>query len=148
MADALRVCIQRLYEDIPLPSYAYEGDAGLDLRAACDCTLPPGGRAPIPTGIKIAIPQGYAGFVLPRSGLAIRAGLSLVNTPGLIDSQFRGEVTALAINHDTTESIIIKKGERIAQLVILPVPQVELVESVELDKTTRNEKGFGSSGAG
>ena len=147
MAEALRVCIQRLDTDTPLPTYAYEGDAGLDLRAACDCVLPPGGRAPVPTGIKIAIPSGYAGFVLPRSGMAIRKGLSLVNTPGLIDSQYRGEVTVLAINHDRGESILIEKGERIAQLVILQVPQVELVEDEGLDKTARNEKGFGSRGA-
>lgn len=147
MSDSLTLTIQRLDKTIPLPEYAYPGDAGLDLRAACDYTLLPEGRAAIPTALRIAIPEGYAGFVLPRSGMAARHGLSVVNTPGLIDSQYRGEVTVLAINHDASEPIIIKKGDRIAQLVIVPVSQARLVEVDTLDETERNERGFGSSGS-
>jgi len=147
MQLTLTLQIQRLDPSLPLPEYAYPGDAGLDLRAACDCTLLPEQRVPVPTGLKIAIPQGYAGFVVPRSGLAARHGLSVVNTPGLIDSQYRGEVVVLAVNHDASKTVAIKKGDRIAQLVIVPIPLVELVEVAELDKTERNEKGFGSSGS-
>jgi len=147
MSESLTLKIQRLDKDIPLPEYAYPGDAGLDLRAACDCTLLPEERALVPTALRVAIPEGYAGFVLPRSGLAARHGLSMVNTPGLIDSQYRGEVTVLAINHDAIEPIVIKKGDRIAQLVIMPVSQARLVEVDTLDETERNEKGFGSSGS-
>ena len=144
--EPVELRIQRLDEAIPLPEYAYPGDAGLDLRAACDCVLLPEQRASIPTSIRIAIPEGYAGFVLPRSGMGIRHGLSLVNTPGLIDSQFRGEVTVLAINHDPQKEIRVAKGDRIAQLVIVPVSQVSPVEVDELDETERNARGFGSSG--
>ena len=146
MPETLELHIERLDQTIPPPQYAYPGDAGLDLRAGCDCTLLPEARAPIPTALKVAIPEGYAGFVLPRSGLAARCGFSLVNTPGLIDSQYRGEVTVLAINHDANNPIEIKKGDRIAQLVILPIPLIKLVEVSKLDETDRNEKGFGSSG--
>jgi len=147
MPETLTLQVQRLDSTTPLPEYAYPGDAGLDLRAACDCMLLPEQRAPVPTGLKIAIPQGYAGLVVPRSGMASRLGLSVVNTPGLIDSQYRGEVVVLAVNHDANEAVTIKKGDRIAQLVIVPVPLVELIEVTELDKTERNEKGFGSSGS-
>jgi len=148
MSGGLKLQIQRLDFSIPLPEYAYPGDAGLDLRAACDCTLQPEERVSIPTAIKIAVPEGYAGLVIPRSGLAARQGMSVVNTPGLIDSQYRGEVVVLAVNHDTCEPITIRKGDRIAQLVIVPVPRVELVETAELNETERNEKGIGSSGSG
>ena len=143
----LKLEIQRLDPSLPLPEYAYPGDAGLDLRAACDCTLLPGQRMPIPTALRLAIPEGYAGFVVPRSGLAARHGLSIVNTPGLIDSQYRGEIVVLAVNHDTGKPIVISKGDRVAQLVILPVPLVKLVEVDELDETERNSRGFGSSGS-
>lgn len=146
MLEALKVCFQLLDPTIAPPEYAYTGDAGLDLRSACDCTLQPGARASIPTAIKVAIPQGYAGFVLPRSGLAAKQGLSLVNAPGLIDSQYRGEVTVVAINLDQHTPIEIKKGDRIAQLVILACPHINLERTDELDTTARNEKGFGSSG--
>jgi dUTP pyrophosphatase len=146
-ADAVTVCIKRLDKTLPLPAYAYPGDAGLDLRAAADCVIEPGRRALIPTGLKLAIPEGYAGFVQPRSGAAARQGLSLVNTPGLIDSQYRGELVVIAINLDADEAIDIRRGDRIAQLVILPIPQVTLVEVDALDETERSEKGFGSSGA-
>jgi dUTP pyrophosphatase len=146
-ADAATVRIKRLDKALPLPAYAYPGDAGLDLRAAADCVLGPGERGLIPTGLKLAIPEGYAGFVQPRSGAAARQGLSLVNTPGLIDSQYRGEVVVIAINTDAHEPIDIRKGDRVAQLVILPIPRVTLVEVDTLDETERSEKGFGSSGS-
>jgi len=147
MPEILELKIQRLDPSLPLPEYAYPGDAGLDLRAACDCTLLPEQRTPIPTALRVAIPEGYAGLVVPRSGLAARHGLSVVNTPGLIDSQYRGEIVVLAINHDTSKPIVISKGDRIAQLVIVPVPQVKLVEVSELDETERSARGFGSSGS-
>ncbi|MDR0347824.1 MAG: dUTP diphosphatase [Coriobacteriales bacterium] len=146
-SDALTLRIQRLDTNLPLPAYAYPGDAGLDLRAAADCVLKPGERALIPTGLKLAIPEGFAGFVQPRSGAAARQGLSLVNTPGLIDSQYRGELIVIAINLDGDCPIEIQKGDRIAQLVILPIPRVTLVEVDTLDETERSEKGFGSSGS-
>jgi dUTP pyrophosphatase len=146
MPADVTVRIKRLDPTLPLPQYAYPGDAGLDLRAACDCVLKPQERASIPTGLSIAIPKGYAGFVQPRSGMAARCGLSLVNAPGLIDSQYRGELIVIAINLDATEPIHLQKGDRIAQLVILPIPQVTLKEVDVLDETVRNEQGFGSSG--
>jgi dUTP pyrophosphatase len=146
MPDAITVCVQRLDPTLPLPTYAYPGDAGLDLRAAKDCVLEPCKRALIPTGLRLAIPEGYAGFVQPRSGTAARQGLSLVNTPGLIDSQYRGEIVVIAINLDTEQAIDIRKGDRVAQLVILPIPCVTLAEVDTLDETERSERGFGSSG--
>jgi dUTP pyrophosphatase len=138
--------IERLDDTLPLPAYAYPGDAGLDLRAARDCVIAPLERTMIPTGLKVAIPAGYVGFVQPRSGLAARVGLSMANTPGLIDSQYRGEVTIIAINLDPETGISIKRGDRIAQLVILPVPLVQIEEVTALDETERNNRGFGSSG--
>jgi dUTP pyrophosphatase len=138
--------IERLDDTLPLPAYAYPGDAGLDLRAARDCVIAPLERTMIPTGLKVAIPAGYAGFVQPRSGLAARVGLSMANTPGLIDSQYRGEVTIIAINLDPETGISIKRGDRIAQLVILPVPLVQIEEVTALDETERSSCGFGSSG--
>lgn len=129
-----------------MPSYAHEGDAGLDLYAAEDVTLQPGARALVATGIAAAIPDGYAGFIQPRSGLAVRHGLSLVNSPGLIDSHYRGEIKAIAINLDTTAPIHIRRGDKIAQLVIQRVERCELVEVSELDETVRGEGGFGSTG--
>lgn len=139
------VLIQRLDEGLDLPRYAYEGDAGLDLRSAIDIELKPFERFPIPTGIAIALPRGYAGFVQPRSGLAIRNGLSLVNTPGLIDADYRGEIKVIAINLDPSEPIQLHRGDRIAQLVIQQVPIVDLQEVDSLDETERGSKGFGSS---
>jgi len=142
----INVEIVRLDPGLALPSYAYAGDAGLDLRSAEDVTLAPFERSLISTGIAVAIPQGYAGFVLPRSGLAARAGLSIVNAPGLIDSQYRGEVKIVAINLDAHEPLVIQRGDRIAQLVILSTPAVTLIERDVLDETERNSGGFGSSG--
>ncbi len=144
--DLVNLPIKRLNKDIELPSYAYEGDAGLDLRAAESCTLAPGERRLVSTGLAIAIPEGYAGFVQPRSGLALKKGLSMANTPGLIDSHYRGELKVIAVNLDPHEPIQIEVGERIAQLVIQQVPVVRLVEVDELDETDRGTGGFGSSG--
>lgn len=142
----MRMEIRRLDPDLPLPRYAHRGDAGLDLYAASDITLEPCQRALVPTGIAVAIPEGFAGFVQPRSGLAVRHGLSLVNTPGLIDSHYRGEIKAIAINLDPTTPITIRRGDKIAQLVIQPIACVDLVEVADLDETARGEGGFGSTG--
>jgi len=133
-------------EDGIIPRYAHSGDAGLDLHSAEEVTLQPFERALISTGIALAIPSGYAGYVLPRSGLAIKQGLSIVNAPGLIDSGYRGEVKVIAINLDPTIAIKIKKGERIAQLVVSPCAHVQLLKVDTLDETQRNQSGFGSSG--
>lgn len=144
--EAIELPIQRLDPSVELPTYAYEGDAGLDLRSSEDVVLAPGERRLVSTGLAVAIPEGYAGFVQPRSGLALREGLSMANTPGLIDSHYRGELKVCAINLDPHEPIHIVKGERIAQLVIQRVPQVRLREVSELDATDRGTGGFGSSG--
>ena len=145
--DHIILPIKRLDEDVELPSYAYEGDAGLDLRSAEDVVLKPFERRLVSTGLAIAIPDGYAGFVQPRSGLALREGLSMANTPGLIDAHYRGELKVCAINLDPEREIHITKGERIAQLVIQKVPRVSLLEVDSLDETDRGVGGFGSSGA-
>jgi dUTP pyrophosphatase len=142
-----RLEVLKLSADSRLPAYAHAGDAGLDLAAAADVLLAPFERALVPTGIAVAIPEGYAGFVQPRSGLAIRHGLSFVNTPGLIDSHYRGEVSVVAVNLDAATPITIRKGDRIAQLVIQPVATVEVVDVTALDSTARGEGGFGSTGA-
>jgi dUTP pyrophosphatase len=142
----LTLPIKRLDPTVELPTYAYEGDAGLDLRSNEDVTLAPFERRLVGTGLAIAIPEGYAGFVQPRSGLALREGLSMANTPGLIDAHYRGELKVCAINLDPSRSIHIERGERIAQLVIKRVPVVSLQEVDELDETDRGAGGFGSSG--
>jgi dUTP pyrophosphatase len=138
--------VKRLDTDLPLPSYAHAGDAGLDLYAAEDRTLAPFERGLVRTGIAVAIPDGYAGFIQPRSGLAIKRGLSFVNTPGLIDSRFRGEIMLIAINLDPVEPLAISRGERIAQLVIQRVEHARPTEVDVLDETERGEGGFGSTG--
>ena len=143
---AVNVSIKRLDPSVELPRYAYEGDAGLDLCANESADIPPHGRALIPTGLAIAIPDGYAGFVQPRSGMALKRGLSIANTPGLIDAHYRGELKVIAVNLDPRETVHIERGERIAQLVIQQVPTVHLVEVDELDETDRGAGGFGSSG--
>ena len=141
----IEVAVRRLRDDATLPSQAYEGDAGLDL-AACDAvTLRPGERAVVPTGIAVEIPDGYAGFVQPRSGLAARHGIGLVNSPGLIDSGYRGEIKVVVVNTDLRELFAIEPGMRIAQLVIVPVPAVRLVEAEQLAVSERGARGFGSS---
>lgn len=144
--DAITLPIKRLDPTVELPSYAYAGDAGLDLRASESVVLRPLERRLVSTGLAIAIPEGYAGFVQPRSGLALRKGLSMANTPGLIDAHYRGELKVCAVNLDSQNDIVIERGERIAQLVIQKVPAVTLTEVDELDETDRDTGGFGSSG--
>ena len=142
----LQIDIQLLDAELPVPKYAYEGDAGCDLYSAVSLDLAPGQRGLAPTGIAVAIPDGYAGFVQPRSGLAAKHGISIVNTPGLIDSKYRGEIKIILINTDEKESFSIKRGDKVAQLVIQPVisAQFQVVET--LDQTVRGDGGFGSSG--
>ena len=139
--------IHRLDPDLPLPTYARPGDAGIDLMARDRTVLPKGGgRVLVCTGAAVALPAGYAGFVLPRSGLALNHGVTCLNTPGLIDSGYRGELKVLLVNTDPEEDFTIDRGERIAQLVVLAVDQVRLVESQHLDPSTRGDQGFGSTG--
>jgi dUTP pyrophosphatase len=128
-----------------VPKRAYDGDAGLDLAACERVELGPGERALVPTGLAVAIPEGHAGFVQPRSGLATRHGVSIVNTPGLVDSGYRGELLVNLLNTDRSESFVVEPGMRIAQLVVLPVPDIELVEVDELPESERGVRGFGSS---
>jgi dUTP diphosphatase len=137
--------ITRLREDAVVPERAYAGDAGLDLAACERIELGPGQRALVGTGLAVAIPEGYAGFVQPRSGLAARHGLSVVNSPGLVDSGYRGELRVVLLNTDASEPFVVEPGMRIAQLVVLPVPEVELVEVDELPTSERGVRGFGSS---
>ncbi|MDZ4169428.1 MAG: dUTP diphosphatase [Coriobacteriia bacterium] len=138
--------IRLLDSGLPMPAYAHEGDAGLDLFAAHDTCIEPGERVLIGTGVAVAIPEGYAGFVQPRSGLALRSGLSFVNTPGLIDSHYRGEIKLIAVNLDPVDSIRVTRGQKVAQLVVQPVVRVVPVQVTALDPTTRGEGGFGSTG--
>lgn len=139
--------VQRLTEAAVVPERAYAGDAGLDLAAAEAAVLGPGERAVVGTGLAVAIPEGYAGFVQPRSGLAARHGLSVVNAPGLVDSGYRGEIRVVLLNTDLRESFSVEPGMRIAQLVVVPVPAVEPVEASELPESQRGARGFGSSRA-
>ncbi len=137
--------IRRLREDAVLPQRAYAGDAGIDLSACDRHELAPGDRAVVATGLAVAIPEGFAGFVQPRSGLAARHGLSVVNAPGLIDSGYRGEIRVVLLNTDRSEPFVVEPGMRIAQLVVLPVPELELAEVDELPESERGVRGFGSS---
>ena len=137
--------IQRLRPDAVVPARAYSGDAGLDLSSCERVDLAPGERALVPTGLAVAIPEGYAGFVQPRSGLAAKHGISIVNTPGLVDSGYRGELLVNLVNTDKSEPFVVEAGMRIAQLVILPIPELELVEVDELPASERGVRGFGSS---
>ena len=142
----VEIPIKRLDEGIPVPAYAHAGDAGLDLRCTEDFELQPFERAAVPTGIAIELPEGYAALVLPRSGLALRHGIALVNAPGLIDSNYRGEIKAILVNLDPHQAFSAKRGERIAQLLVLGVDDVQLVLKDELAETERGAAGFGSSG--
>jgi dUTP pyrophosphatase len=137
---------KRLDQNVPLPAHAHAGDAGLDLRSNVDVIVGPGGRAMVPTGVAVAIPEGYAGLVLPRSGLASREGLTLANSPGLIDAGYRGEIICAVVNLDREEQVKISRGDRIAQLVILPVAAVEPTWLEQLPPSERGEGGFGSTG--
>lgn len=139
--------VQRLRPDAVLPARAYAGDAGLDLAACERVELSPGERATVATGLAVAIPEGYAGFVQPRSGLAARHGLSVVNSPGLIDSGYRGELSVVVLNTDRSEPFVVEPGMRIAQLVVLALPALALVEVDALPASERGERGFGSSRA-
>ena len=141
----IEVPVVRLREDATLPGRAYPGDAGLDLATCERLELPPGERAVVPIGLAVAIPEGLAGFVQPRSGLAARHGIAVVNSPGLIDSGYRGELRVVLLNTDRERTFVAEPGERIAQLVVLPVPELELVEVDELPGTERGVRGFGSS---
>jgi dUTP pyrophosphatase len=139
------VAFRRLREDAIVPTRAYEGDAGLDLASCERVELGPGERALVSTGVAVAIPEGYAGFVQPRSGLAATHGISVVNSPGLIDSGYRGEVKVILLNTDAASAFVVEPGMRIAQLVVLAVPHLDVVELGELPDSERGERGFGSS---
>jgi dUTP pyrophosphatase len=142
----VQVLITRLDPDLPLPRYAKPGDAGADIVSRIDITLAPGERALVPTGIAIALPDGYVALVHPRSGLAIKHGVTMVNSPGTVDAGYRGELQIILINHDRSESISFKRGDRIAQLVIQQVERAEFVEVSELPGSGRGTGGFGSTG--
>ena len=143
----IELAVQRLRPDAVLPGRAYSGDAGLDLAACERVELAPGERAVVGTGLAVAIPEGFAGFVQPRSGLADRHGISIVNAPGLIDSGYRGELKVILLNTDADERFVVEPGMRVAQLVVLEVPELELVETEALPVTERGVRGHGSSGA-
>lgn len=142
----LPVLVRRLDPDVPLPSYAHAGDAGADLVTTVDVELAPGERAVVPTGIAIAMPDGYAAFVHPRSGLAARCGLALVNAPGTIDAGYRGEIKVIVVNLDPREPITLRRGDRICQLVFQRVERASFVEAHTLPGTHRGEGGHGSTG--
>ena len=142
----LRVLIQRLDKELPLPQYAKPGDAGLDVYARIDCTLAPGARALVPTGIAIALPEGYVCLAHPRSGLAVKYGVSIVNTPGTIDAGYRGEIQINLINHDLQNVFEIKRGDRIAQLVFQKFEHAQFEEVDVLPESERGSGGFGSTG--
>jgi dUTP pyrophosphatase len=143
----IEVAVRRLREDAVLPRQAYEGDAGLDLAACEQIELGPGERATVPTGIAVEIPPGYAGFVQPRSGLAANHGITIVNSPGLVDSGYRGEVLVVLLNTDRDENFLVERGMRIAQLVVLAVPEVDVSEVEMLAESERGARGHGSSGS-
>jgi dUTP pyrophosphatase len=145
---AVDLPFRRLDSSVSLPVRAREGDAGLDLAANIDVTVEPGERAMVPTGLAVAIPPGHAGLVLPRSGLASRHGLTLANAPGLIDAGYRGEVTVAVVNLDPKEPFEIRRGDRIAQLVVVPFAEVDPIEVPDLPQSARGTGGFGSTGTG
>jgi dUTP pyrophosphatase len=145
-AADLEIAVSRLDPDLPLPSYAHPGDAGADLRTTVDVELAPGERMLVPTGVAIALPEGYVALVHPRSGLAARHGLSIVNTPGTIDAGYRGEIKVLLINHDPVESIDLRRGDRIAQLVVQRFERARFVAVSDLPESARGTGGYGSTG--
>ena len=144
--SSVQVLITRLDPELPLPRYAKGGDAGADIVSRVDITLAPGERALVPTGIAIALPDGYVALVHPRSGLAIKHGVTMVNAPGTVDAGYRGELQIILINHDKSESVSFKRGDRIAQLVIQKVERAEFVEVQDLPGSGRGTGGFGSTG--
>lgn len=145
-ADRVEVLIRRIDPGMPLPDRAHPGDAGVDLHAACDVALEPGERAVVPTGVSIALPEGYAAFLHPRSGLAARHGVTLVNAPGTIDAGYRGEIAVTMINTDRRAAVHFRRGDRIAQLVIQRVEHAVFREVISLPGSARGEGGFGSTG--
>jgi dUTP pyrophosphatase len=142
----LEIAVVRLDADLPLPSYAHRGDAGADLHTTVDVTLAPGERALVPTGLSIALPDGYVALVHPRSGLAARSGLSIVNAPGTIDAGYRGEIKVCLINLDPREPVVLRRGDRIAQLVVQRFERATFVEVEALPESVRGEGGYGSTG--
>lgn len=146
--DGVRVSMVRLDPGVPIPGYAHPGDAGADLVTTSDLELPPGARALVGTGVAVALPEGYAGFVHPRSGLAARAGLSIVNAPGTVDAGYRGEIKVCLINHDPVEPVRLRRGDRIAQLVVQRVERVVFDEVAQLPSSARGVGGHGSTGVG
>lgn len=142
----MEIVVKLLDEDMPMPTYAHDGDAGADLRSSVDLILEPGERAMVPTGIALAIPEGFAGFVQPRSGLAAKHGIGVVNAPGLIDSGYRGEIKVILINLDKSRAFQISRDDKIAQLVIQKVETISFKSVDELPDTTRGDGGFGSTG--
>jgi len=143
---SVKVLITRLDTSIPAPSYAKPGDAGADLTTRVDVTLAPGERKLVPTGISIALPNGYVALVHPRSGLAIKHGVTMVNSPGTVDAGYRGELQLILINHDANQAVTFKKGDRVAQLVIQKVERAEFIEVDNLPGSDRGTGGFGSTG--
>lgn len=142
----MRIALKRLDPGLPIPSTSHPGDGGVDLFAAAGVSLEAGERTTVPTGIAVAIPEGYAGLVVPRSGMARRSGIGVVNAPGLVDAGYRGEIKVLLINHGR-ETLELRRGDRVAQLVVVPIAEQELVEVDELPPSVRGEGGFGSTGA-
>lgn len=143
----MKILVTRMDETIPMPKYAKSGDAGADLISNIDTVVYPEERVVIPTGLALAIPEGYVGLIHPRSGLALNSGISIVNTPGTVDSGYRGEIKVILINHDKWKKFEIKRGDRIAQLIIQKVEQPTFKEISELDLTDRGAGGFGSTGS-
>jgi dUTP pyrophosphatase len=143
---AVEILVTRLDDGVPLPTYAHPGDAGADLVTTADFTLGPGERAMVGTGIAVALPDGYAAFVHPRSGLAHRLGVSIVNTPGTVDAGYRGEITVVLVNHDLRDTVVFRRGDRIAQLVVQRVEQARFEEVPQLPSSARGTGGYGSTG--
>jgi dUTP pyrophosphatase len=146
VACVVDIWIRRLDDDVPLPSYAHPGDAGADLTTTVDVTLEPGQRTLVPTGISLALPEGYVGLVHPRSGLAARSGVSIVNAPGTVDAGYRGEVQVLLVNLDPQERVELRRGDRVAQLVVQRVETARFVEVDQLPASARGSGGYGSTG--
>ena len=142
----VEVLVQRLDPGLPMPAREHPGDAGLDLRSRLDVRLEPGGRSLVPTGIAIALPSGFAAFVHPRSGMALRHGVTVLNAPGTIDAGYRGEISIILVNHDRFEAFDIARGDRIAQIIVSPVVTAAMVEASDLPGSHRGSGGFGSTG--
>jgi dUTP pyrophosphatase len=145
-SEPVQVLVHRLDPELPLPAYAHPGDAGLDLVAREDVTLVPGGRTAVPTGVAVALPAGYVGLVHPRSGLARKHGITVLNAPGTVDAGYRGEIQVILVNTDPSATFTVRRGDRVAQLVVQQVAQAELIEVDSLPGSARGEGGFGSTG--